>query len=73
MTPAGWFQVAWSDEIGVGEVQRMHYLGQEMVAWRALSGRVTVMDAYCEHLGAHLGFGGHVEGEIIDGASACIR
>ena len=23
------------------------------------------MDAYCEHLGAHLGYGGHVEGEVI--------
>ena len=36
-----------------------------MVAWRAQSGRLTVMDAYCEHLGAHLGYGGHVEGEVI--------
>jgi len=33
--------------------------------WRAQSGRLTVMDAYCEHLGAHLGHGGHVEGEAI--------
>ena len=23
------------------------------------------MDAYCEHLGAHLGYGGHVEGEVL--------
>jgi phenylpropionate dioxygenase-like ring-hydroxylating dioxygenase large terminal subunit len=34
-----------------------------MVAWRSASGQVAVFDAYCEHLGAHLGFGGHVEGE----------
>jgi 3-ketosteroid 9alpha-monooxygenase subunit A len=66
MKPTGWFQVAWSAEIGVGEVHRMTYFGQEMVAWRSQSGRVTVMDAYCEHLGAHLGFGGHVEGEVIE-------
>jgi 3-ketosteroid 9alpha-monooxygenase subunit A len=66
MKPTGWFQVAWSDEIGVGHVRRMTYFGREMVAWRAQSGRVTVMDAYCEHLGAHLGFGGHVEGEVIE-------
>ena len=58
MKPTGWFQVAWSDEIGVGDVHTMHYFGQEMVAWRAESGQLTVMDAYCEHLGAHLGFGG---------------
>ena len=62
MKPTGWFQVAWSDEIKVGDVHKMHYFGQEMVAWRAQSGRITLMDAYCEHLGAHLGFGGHVEG-----------
>ena len=66
MKPTGWFQVAWSEEIEVGNVHKMLYFGQEMVAWRAQSGRLTVMDAYCEHLGAHLGFGGHVEGEVIE-------
>jgi len=37
MKPTGWFQVAWSDEINVGDVHKMHYFGQEMVAWRAQS------------------------------------
>jgi 3-ketosteroid 9alpha-monooxygenase subunit A len=65
MKPTGWFQVAWSDEVAVGEVRTMKYFDREMVAWRAESGRVTVMDAYCEHLGAHLGYGGTVRGEIL--------
>ncbi|MEE6167617.1 MULTISPECIES: Rieske 2Fe-2S domain-containing protein [unclassified Mycolicibacterium] len=65
MKPTGWFQVAWSDEIGAGEVHPMKYFDREMVAWRTQSGQLTVMDAYCEHLGAHLGYGGHVEGEAI--------
>lgn len=65
MTPTGWFQVAWSDEIAAGQVKKMHYFGRDLVAWRAASGRLSVMDAYCEHLGAHLGYGGHVEGEAI--------
>ncbi|WP_163805279.1 Rieske 2Fe-2S domain-containing protein [Mycolicibacterium anyangense] len=65
MKPTGWFQVAWSDEIGVGEVHRMRYFGQDLVAWRTARGELTVMHAYCEHLGAHLGFGGHVVGEVI--------
>jgi 3-ketosteroid 9alpha-monooxygenase subunit A len=65
MKPTGWFQVAWSDEIGVAEVHTMTYFGQEMVAWRAESGELTVMNAYCEHLGAHLGFGGKVVGEVL--------
>lgn len=65
MKPTGWFQVAWSDEIAVGDVRRMKYFDTDMVAWRAQSGAVTVMDAYCEHLGAHLGYGGQVVGEVI--------
>ncbi|WP_319432194.1 Rieske 2Fe-2S domain-containing protein [Mycobacterium sp. RTGN5] len=65
MKPTGWFQVAWSDEIKVGDVHRMNYFSQELIAWRAESGHLTVMNAYCEHLGAHLGFGGHVEGEVL--------
>ena len=66
MKPTGWFQVAWSDEVKPGEVRRMTYFDREMVAWRAQSGQLTVMDAYCEHLGAHLGYGGHVQGEVIE-------
>ena len=65
MKPTGWFQVAWSDEIEIGDVHTMTYFGQEMVAWRAESGELTVMNAYCEHLGAHLGFGGTVVGEVL--------
>jgi nitrite reductase/ring-hydroxylating ferredoxin subunit len=83
MTPTGWFQVAWSDEIKAGDVHRMNYFGRELVAWRTESGRLTVMDAYCEHLGAHLGYGGHVQGEVLqcpfhgwqwnhDGRNVCI-
>lgn len=65
MKPTGWFQVAWSDEIGIGDVHKMKYFDQEMVAWRAESGELTVMNAYCEHLGAHLGYGGQVVGETL--------
>ncbi|WP_067895668.1 Rieske 2Fe-2S domain-containing protein [Nocardia vaccinii] len=65
MKPTGWFQVAWSAEVGVGDVHRMKYFDTEMISWRSTDGRVAVMDAYCEHLGAHLGFGGHVEGDRI--------
>lgn len=65
MTPTGWFQVAWSDEIGAGDVHRMHYFGQDLIGWRTESGELSVMHAYCEHLGAHLGFGGRVTGEVI--------
>lgn len=65
MKPTGWFQVAWSAELEPGSVRPMKYFGHELVAWRSASGKVTVMDAFCEHLGAHLGHGGRVEEEKI--------
>jgi 3-ketosteroid 9alpha-monooxygenase subunit A len=30
MKPTGWFQVAWSDEIKVGDVHRMKYFDREL-------------------------------------------
>lgn len=60
MKITGWFQIAWSAEIAPGEIRTMRYFNQELVAWRTASGKVFVMDAYCEHLGAHLGYGGSV-------------
>jgi phenylpropionate dioxygenase-like ring-hydroxylating dioxygenase large terminal subunit len=65
MKPTGWFQVAWSAELAPGEVRRMTYFDTDLVAWRGASGAVTVMDAYCGHLGAHLGYGGRVDGDRI--------
>jgi phenylpropionate dioxygenase-like ring-hydroxylating dioxygenase large terminal subunit len=35
------------------------------VAWRGSSGCAYVADAYCPHIGAHLGVGGTVLGECI--------
>ena len=37
--PSGWFAVAHSHEIAVGEVQKVHYFGQDLVLWRAASGK----------------------------------
>lgn len=63
--PVGWFQIAYSDEIAAGEVKALRYFGTDLVMFRSESGVVSVLDAYCPHLGAHLGFGGTVEGEEI--------
>jgi 3-ketosteroid 9alpha-monooxygenase subunit A len=83
MKPTGWFQVAWSAEIAPGEVKRLFYFDQELVMYRNDDGVVRVLDAYCPHLGAHLGYGGKVSGDTIicpfhgwewssDGHNVCI-
>lgn len=58
--PTGWFQVAWSDEVAIGETRPLTYFGRELVLYRGESGRAVVFDAFCPHLGAHLAYGGKV-------------
>lgn len=63
--PTGWFVVAWSSDVAPGDVKRLHYFGRELVCFRTEGGEASVLDAYCQHLGGHLGVGGHVEGDEI--------
>ena len=63
--PRGWFQVAYADEIQPGEVQPLKYFGVELVMFRTEDGEVSVLDAFCPHMGAHLGHGGKVDGDGI--------
>lgn len=63
--PFGWFFVGYSDELAIGDVQSLHYFGRDLVMFRNESGDVGLLDAYCPHLGAHLGEGGRVDGDSI--------
>lgn len=71
--PYGWFQVLYSSELEAAQSKPLHFFDQELVAFRTESGLAKVVDAYCPHMGAHLGYGIHehtgggarVEGENI--------
>ncbi len=63
--PRGWFVVGLSKELAPGEVVPIKYFDREMVLYRSESGSAIVHDAFCPHLGAHLGYGGKVQGESI--------
>lgn len=63
--PTGWFAVAASHEIAPGTVKPIHNFGTDLVLYRTASGKAMVTDPYCPHLGAHLGYGGTVDGETI--------
>ncbi len=65
--PMGWFSVARSHELGVGEVTRVTAFDREMALYRTQSGRPVLQDAFCPHLGAHLG----VEGRVVDESLQC--
>lgn len=62
----GWHIVLFSQELQAGEVKKLRYFEQDLVAYRGESGRVAILDAHCPHLGAHLGSGeGRVSGDTI--------
>lgn len=63
--PSSWYVVAWSEDLAPGEVQRLQVLDRELVLFRGGGGEAVVLDAYCPHLGAHLGVGGAVVGDTL--------
>ena len=63
--PRGWYVVAESADVPVGDVVPAKAMGRELVVFRSDDGTPHVADAYCPHLGAHLGHGGTVEGSRI--------
>jgi nitrite reductase/ring-hydroxylating ferredoxin subunit len=65
--PNGWFIVVAGDELSPGEIASIHYFGRDLVVYRTEDGTPHTVDAYCPHLGAHLGVGG----KVIDGNLAC--
>jgi phenylpropionate dioxygenase-like ring-hydroxylating dioxygenase large terminal subunit len=60
--PFGWFAVAWSHELEQGAVRPYRAFGRDLVLWRDADGAPHLHDAFCPHLGAHLGHGGRVDG-----------
>lgn len=63
--PGGWFAVCLSADLPRRGVRAARYFGRDLVLFRTASGRAVAADAFCPHLGAHLGSGGRVEGEAI--------
>jgi len=63
--PYGWYFVHYGDELQPGAVKALRYFDRDLVLFRTESGEAKVLDAFCPHLGAHLGHGGKVSGESI--------
>lgn len=62
--PNGWLGIGYSQDVALGQVVSRHMLGRDLVLFRGNGGALTVADAYCPHLGAHLG-GGSVVGDCL--------
>lgn len=63
--PYGWYCVGHTKDLANGDVKALKYFGRDLVMFRNEEGAVGVLDAFCPHLGAHLGHGGTVDGTNI--------
>ena len=63
--PTGWYQVESSVNLANGDVKTLHFFDRELVVYRTKRGVARAIDAFCPHLGAHIGYGGCVKGEIL--------
>ena len=52
--PRGWFVVAESSELGLKPLA-LKFHGKDLVLYRGESGKAILLDAYCPHMGTHLG------------------
>ena len=60
--PNGWYKICESKDLPVGKVVAVSALGREFVVFRGEDGKAGVLNAFCPHLGTHLGHGGKVVG-----------
>ena len=63
--PFSWYTIYHADQLKPQDVVPLRYFGRDLVLFRTQSGKPQLLDAFCPHLGAHLGVGGFVEGESV--------
>lgn len=62
---SGWHCVCSAEDLKNGAIKSISALGTHMVAFRGEDGKVGVLHAFCPHLGAHLGEGGTIDGNLL--------
>eukprot|EP01137_Pigoraptor_chileana_P012308 Opistho-2@4273 len=63
--PNGWWKLCDVSDLDGGRVHSVSALGLDLVVFRGEDGAVGVLDAFCPHIGAHLGQGGRVVGNTL--------
>lgn len=56
--PSGWFAIGPVEDIDQEHITTRRYFGRDLILFRDAQDQLCVLDAYCPHLGAHLGVGG---------------
>ena len=77
----GWYWVIPARSLSKGKVKSVELLGRELIIYRSTEGELICCDAYCPHMGTHLGAGIVENGGIrcpshgwkFDGEGICIE
>ena len=67
--PDGWYFIELGSHLREEQLVEKTWMGREIVVWRDRTGAVCVADAFCPHLGSHLG--PSTGGMMRDGNLAC--
>src|SRR4029077_1592871 len=79
--PNSWYFLGFAADLPTGGVWSRTLAGEDLVVFRTAGGTASAFEAYCPHMGAHLGHGGTVEGETLrcpfhafrfDAGGACV-
>jgi phenylpropionate dioxygenase-like ring-hydroxylating dioxygenase large terminal subunit len=60
-----WVFVDFVSQLKDGCIKSVKLMNRELVLWRTQSGKISLIDAYCTHMGAHLG-NGKIRGELLE-------
>jgi nitrite reductase/ring-hydroxylating ferredoxin subunit len=63
--PTGWALIELSANLKPGELKPLRYFSTDLVLYRSEAGTAYLMDAHCGHNGAHIGYGGKVDGDCV--------
>ena len=64
--PNSWFPVIESSELKSGQVKPLVLFEKDLAVFRSISGKAYILDAFCSHMGAHLG-----EGSVVGESVRC--
>ena len=60
-----WIFISFADQLKPANTLSLHLMDRDLVLWKSAAGVISLQDAYCPHMGAHLGQG-KIRGELLE-------
>jgi 3-ketosteroid 9alpha-monooxygenase subunit A len=60
-----WIFIGFADQLKNAVAKPVYFMDRDLVLWKSQSGIISLQDAFCPHMGAHLGHG-KIRGELLE-------